>query len=323
MLEMKKTSSILYAFVMVNMLFIVSCNNRSDNSKQTTTISLEQDLNALTLLQDNCFSCHNPDLEIETRVAPPMFKVRNHYYSDNITKDEFVKNIIRFVNQPTEENSVMPGAVRNFGLMPKQTFKEDDLKIIAGYIYSNDLETDEWYARWDSFKKMERAPMADLSYEDMGQKFANATKAELGKNLLAAIKLYGSAGAVKFCNTRAIPLTDSMAKVNNVTIKRVSDRPRNPANQANETELDYISQLQNNLLNGKNATPKVFEKDGKVIGYYAIETNKMCLQCHGKMNSDILTETYGEINKLYPADKAINYGEKQIRGIWVVEMAKK
>ena len=72
-----------------------------------------------------------------------------------------------------------------------------------------------------------------------------------------------------------------MSKVFKATIKRVSDKPRNPNNQANETELTFIDDLKNTLLNGKKPTPKVVEKDGKMIGYYAIETNKMCLQCHG------------------------------------------
>jgi|TARA_B110000240_G_scaffold47236_1_gene53538 hypothetical protein len=43
------------------------------------------------------------------------------------------------------------------------------------------------------------------------KEIAVATKGVLGKNLLNAINTKGVAGAVDFCNTQAIPLTDSMA----------------------------------------------------------------------------------------------------------------
>lgn len=316
---MTKKNSLLSFISLAGLFLITSCSNQTENKNAQK----EADEKVLTLMQNTCFSCHNPDMDVAKRIAPPMFMVRSHYFDSKTKKEDFVKNIVHFVNNPTEANSIMPGAVRNFGLMPKQTFKEEDLKLIAEYIYDNDLESDEWYAKWDSFKKTKKPQVTNLSYEDMGLNYANGTKSQLGKNLLAAIKEFGPAGAVKFCNTRAIPLTDSMAKVYKVTIKRVSDKPRNPNNKANETELSFINELKNNISNGKKLTPKVIEKDGKMIGYYAIETNKMCMQCHGRKDSDISPETYNAISKLYPADKAFNYGENQIRGIWVVEMLKK
>jgi hypothetical protein len=46
----------------------------------------------------------------------------------------------------------------------------------------------------------------------------------------------------------------------------------------------------------------------------------MCLQCHGKPNVDINEATLGQIEKLYPNDKAVGYGLNELRGIWVVEM---
>lgn len=320
---MKKASLILFSFAIISTLLLMACTNQSDKNKQTKAKKEEANLQALTLLQNNCFSCHNPDMNVGKRVAPPMFMVRSHYFDTKIKREDFVNNIIKYASNPTVENSIMPGAVRNFGLMPKQSFKEEDLKIIAEYIYDNDLGSDEWYAKWDTFKKLKIPQVTNLSYEVMGLNYANGTKSQLGKNLLTAIKEFGPAGAVKFCNTRAIPLTDSMAKVYNVAIKRVSDKPRNPYNKANETELSYINELKNNLSNGKKLAPKVIEKDGKMIGYYAIETNKMCMQCHGNKDSDISPETYQVIKKLYPKDMAFNYGENQIRGIWVVEMLKK
>jgi hypothetical protein len=198
-----------------------------------------------------------------------------------------------------------------------------DLRIIAAYIFENDFESEEWKEKWEAFKQQPKTQASAMSYEDMGLNIANGTKALLGKNLNLAIQNYGAAGAVEFCNTRAIPLTDSMATVHNVTIKRVSDQPRNTDNTANESERAYIAETKNKLKAGEKLTNKVYELEGKMLGYYPIETNGMCLQCHGKPNKDILPETLTKIKKLYPNDKAIGYTENQLRGIWVVTMDKK
>ncbi len=310
-----KNIKVKATLLIFSLIYFAACSNQ--NSQR------EADEKALSLMQNSCFACHSPDMTSGKRVAPPMFMIRNHYYDTLITKEEFIEKIITYVNNPSEELSIMPGAVRNFGLMPKQTFKEEDLKLIAGYIYDNDLQSDEWYANWEKFKKEVKPKMAEYSYEDMGLTYANGTKSQLGKNLLAAIKEYGAAGAVEFCNTRAITLTDSMASVYNVTIKRVSDKPRNQSNTANESEIAVINEMKKKLSNGEKPTPEIVEQDGKMIGYYAIETNKMCLQCHGNTGKEILPETSEKIKQLYPADKATGYGENQIRGIWVVKMDKK
>ena len=70
------------------------------------------------------------------------------------------------------------------------------------------------------------------SLEERGLKIALETKAVLGKNLMGKIQKEGTLAAFKFCNVKAIPLTDSMSIANNVNIKRVSDKPRNLKNKA-------------------------------------------------------------------------------------------
>jgi len=111
--------------------------------------------------------------------------------------------------------------------------------------------------------------------------------------------------------------------VYNAHIKRVSDKPRNPENKANEAELAYINELKEALANGEQLKPKVTEIDGRMVGYYAIETNQMCMQCHGSKDKDILPETFTNIKSKYPDDKATGYSPNQVRGIWVVSMDKK
>jgi len=162
-----------------------------------------------------------------------------------------------------------------------------------------------------------------IDYLKTGRNLAIETKSSLGKNLVMAMAQKGSDGAVAFCNIHAIPITDSMSLLSGTKIKRVSDQPRNPNNQANETELAYIKAWKESKANGKVYLPIVTEIDGKMVGYYPIATNKMCMQCHGKIDKDINVATQKNIKMLYPADLATGYSVDEIRGIFVVEMDKK
>ncbi|MBK7099911.1 MAG: DUF3365 domain-containing protein [Sphingobacteriales bacterium] len=107
-----------------------------------------------------------------------------------------------------------------------------------------------------------------------------------------------------------------------VIIKRVSDRTRNPDNNANEQELEYIELLKTKMQNGDAAKPKLMEADDKITGYYPIVTNTMCMNCHAD-KSKIDSKTLAIINELYPSDAATGYTENQLRGLWVIEMEKK
>lgn len=305
---------------------IAACNDEPETDKAVSEVdSTAANMgNALAMLKDNCFNCHNADKNATGGVAPTMAAIRQAYLTDGITEQEFADRIIYFINNPAAENSRMPEAVQQYGVMPRLSYNEDHLRLMAGYIYHNDISSDEWNNAWKNNKDAATITnTADMSYEDIGLNIANGTKAQLGKNLMAAIKEHGAPGAVTFCNTRAIPLTDSMANVYHATVKRVSDQPRNPGNAATETELQYIQQMKEQLANDENPKPVVAEVNGKMVGYYAIITNQMCLQCHGDKGKDILPETWTNIKKAYPNDKATGYGENQLRGIWVVEMDKK
>lgn len=318
---MKVRNSIL---VLSTALLLLSCGNNATIEEKSDDASKEvNEEKALSLMSTNCFVCHNPDMESETRVAPPMFKIREHYYDDETSREDFIKEIVAFALHPSEDKSIMPGAVNNFGLMPKTPFNAEDLKLIAGYIYDNDLASDEWYAKWEKFEKVKGTTTGDMDYLELGRSIANQTKAELGKNLMAAVKKDGPAKAVDFCSTRAIPLTDSMAVVLNAKVKRVSDKARNPKNAANEDELVFIAQLKSAAEKGEKLLPKVTEVNGKMLGYYPIETNDMCLKCHGTPNKTINPATLTAIKNKYPKDKATGYKSNEIRGIFVVEMNKK
>lgn len=163
----------------------------------------------------------------------------------------------------------------------------------------------------------------NINHLEEGMKFAMQTQKVLAKNLINEIKTKGTVGAVTFCSAKAYPLTDSMAIALDVQLRRVSDQPRNPNNKANTQEAAYIAKSKEFLKKGEDVKPKMTEINGRMVGYYPIITNQLCLQCHGSQGGEVVSETLLQIESLYPNDKAIDYNINELRGIWVVEMNKK
>ncbi len=157
---------------------------------------------------------------------------------------------------------------------------------------------------------------------EAGQEMAMKTKAVLGKYLVTAIQDKGTEGAIEFCSTRAIQITDSMSKVLGSRLKRVAVRNRNPLNLASANELSYIQEINASLARNEKPKPQLKETTEIYTAYYPILTEQLCLQCHGDIKADIKPATLSTINRLYPGDKATGYKLNELRGIWVVEMKK-
>jgi len=312
-------------------------NRPTYSKKNVATAKNIQQHEGRKLMENKCYVCHSPSASHDDRIAPPMVAIKKHYISSKTTKEEFIKSVQNFVKNPTKEAAKMRGAVKRFGVMPKQAFAADDIKKIADYIFENAIEEPEWF---ESHFNEERGKgkgkgkmkgkqkhkmgenLKDLPTSERGLQFALSTKAVLGKNLMGKIQKEGTLAALKFCNVKAYPLTDSMSVYHNATIKRVSDKPRNPKNAANVEELKIINSYKNDVATNKDSKPIVVESSNHVNVYYPIKTNSMCLQCHGTPKTDITVNTLAALKKLYPNDKALGYSLNQVRGIWNVSFSK-
>lgn len=157
---------------------------------------------------------------------------------------------------------------------------------------------------------------------ETGQEMAMKTKAVLGKYLVTAIQDKGMEGAIEFCSTRAIQITDSMSTVLGSRLKRVAERNRNPVNLASADELSYIKEINASIARNEKPKPQLKETAETYTAYYPILTEQLCLQCHGNIKADIKPATLSTINRLYPGEKATGYKLNELRGIWVVEMKK-
>lgn len=296
------------------LLFMIACQPGKESP-----MTSDEDSSSIVLTQTQCMTCHKSQDESDA-LAPSLEEIHKFYnlHFNNPSKAE--KHLINFVNNPTTHKAIMKDALLKYGLMPKLNYNPQELKAISSFIINTNFNQIEWN---NAFAESSFTLNDDIDYLNIGQKIANETKMVLGKNLLNAIQEKGTEGALEFCNAQAIPLTDSVSNALNTKVKRVSDKPRNPHNQANEFELSYIEEIKKLKLSGGNITPQINEIDGKIIGFYPIETNDMCLKCHGKIGDQIEETTYKKIKSLYPNDKAHGYTNDQIRGIFVVEFIKK
>lgn len=309
-----------------------------DKTSYSTTDAVDQSSNNIAaldgkkLMEQKCYLCHSPEAAFEQRIAPPMVAIKSHYLKDSMSKATFSDDIWNFVQKPTKEKSKMKGAVKRFGIMPYQHYEEKEVKAIAAYMYDYKIDEPAWFKshieekshgkvkyRNDGIKTADSNTEATKTPAEIGMEYALNTKKQLGKNLMGAIQKKGTLEAFKFCNVRAYPITDSMAMAQNATIKRVSDKPRNPKNQANSKELDIIEKFKKAVAAGNDYKPVTQIENGQHKVYYPIVTNSMCLQCHGVPDKDIQPDVFATINDLYPADKAKGYDVKQVRGMWAIE----
>jgi mono/diheme cytochrome c family protein len=339
---MKQVLIIVLASVLV-----LSC--KDSKNKNLTAYEMQMEANkhpGKKLMETNCYVCHSPTAGHDDRIGPPMVAIKKHYINDNTTKDEFIAAMQAWIKHPNEADAKMRGAVRRFGVMPKQAFPEETIEQIADYMFDFEIDQPEWFE--DHFKEeqgkhqgegmgngqgkgmgngqgkgngkhqQQTSTINDLPYGERGLAYALKTKAVLGKNLIGTIQKKGPLAALEFCNERAYPLTDSMSVVKNAEIKRVTDKPRNQRNVANAEELEYLSIFKQQLAKEFEMQPIVKESENSVHVYYPIITNSMCLQCHGKPEEDIKPEVIAKLTELYPNDKATGYSLDQVRGIWSI-----
>ncbi|TPV33303.1 DUF3365 domain-containing protein [Paucihalobacter ruber] len=336
---------------LIAIVVVQSCDsNKKESQYAVRTFEKQQnnqDHPGKKLMETNCYVCHSPTAGHDDRIGPPMIAIKRHYIDSNTTKEDFIASMQSWIKNPNEADAKMKGAVRRFGVMPKTPYPESTIEKIAEYMYDFEIEQPEWFE--DHYNEMNPGARGKgmgrgqgqgkgmgnryganenqqqqqvKSYEDIGLEYAMSTKAILGKNLMTQIQKNGTEAAVDFCNIKAIHLTDSMAKVHNANIKRVTDKPRNGDNLANQEELSYIAHFKSVIAKNQEPEAIVLENENDVRFYYPITTNAMCLQCHGKPNQDITPKTSLTLKERYPADQATGYGLNEVRGIWSIKFNK-
>jgi hypothetical protein len=155
-----------------------------------------------------------------------------------------------------------------------------------------------------------------------GKKIVAQSGAILMNALFQAIEKNKIAGALKYCNIRALPLIDSIARSQNTLIKRTTLLTRNPLDSPTPQEREALQSYLYESQKGQALRPIIRKLENDTIAYYhpILIAMPQCLSCHGKVGENIDPKDYAVIKSLYPEDKAINYQKGDLRGIWSVKI---
>ncbi len=164
-------------------------------------------------------------------------------------------------------------------------------------------------------------PALETAARERGRAIASQAFALLSTDLARALAAGGVTNALPYCSERAYPLTELVAATNQVRLRRITHRPRNPTNAPAAGELAVLRGFQLALERGETPAPMVRATSSNTVVFFSpiVITNPLCLQCHGVVDRDILPETASLLQRLYPQDQATGFKLGDLRGAWRVE----
>ena len=152
-----------------------------------------------------------------------------------------------------------------------------------------------------------------------GDDIAKHAQLAFQSSLKKAIKTHGKAYAIGFCNNKAMEITDSVSAAQNVQIRRLAKKYRNPLNETNAAESEIYKTYILDWLKRKTLYAKVIPNEqGQPVYYRPIGIQPVCLNCHGVPGEDIPSPLAEKIAALYPDDKAVNFHKGELRGMWAI-----
>ena len=134
----------------------------------------------------------------------------------------------------------------------------------------------------------------------------------LRRTLARELAAGGVARAAAFCRPETYPFVDSLAGVLKATVRRVSERPRNPASK--------FPLLPEEM---RTDTTRTITRPSQEVFFYQrpiVLNDKLCLRCHGEIGKDILAADYAIIKQQFPQDQATGYKLGQQMGAWQLSL---
>jgi len=145
-----------------------------------------------------------------------------------------------------------------------------------------------------------------------GDSLTRSADQELRRLLAERLQVAGVTTALPYCRPEAYVSTDSLARRFKATVRRLSNRPRNPRNQAvlSAAELSV------------DTAHYVRRLDAEIFLYQRpiLLTDAQCLRCHGTVGKDIPAADYALIRQAFPADQATGYRLGDAMGVWQVRL---
>ncbi|KUG25257.1 cytochrome c family protein [hydrocarbon metagenome] len=152
-------------------------------------------------------------------------------------------------------------------------------------------------------------------FSEISVTFMEDLKSVLMENLIEG----GPLQAITVCSDTAQELINIIGKKNNVELKRVTFKPRNPKDTADTFETKVLSRWHDEMNEGKldNETNylEIMKIGDETYARYMqpIFIQGPCLTCHGGENM-ISSEVKDLLKEKYPDDKATGYKPGDLRG---------
>jgi hypothetical protein len=150
----------------------------------------------------------------------------------------------------------------------------------------------------------------------MGGHAADQLAGTLIGQLTTALGEGGPAGAIDFCATRAMPLTEEVnASLDGLQVKRTTRRLRNPANAPDSLEEAALAWFEAEHARGGVFPSSWVQDAGDEVRYYRpLVVNGLCVQCHGPAEA-LAEDVRAALAERYPDDAATGYEVGDLRGL--------
>ncbi len=144
----------------------------------------------------------------------------------------------------------------------------------------------------------------------------------LKSRLQEAMRSGGAVAGIETCARATMPVTSKASRQAGWSIRRVSQRYRNPLDMPDTFEAGVLAVFERKLADG-GAVPEeyqIVEENGVRYARYmrAIPTGGVCLACHGPKGS-LEEAVRKELEARYPHDRATGFREGELRGAFSVK----
>ncbi|MFT4856305.1 MAG: hypothetical protein ACI9UV_000288 [Algoriphagus sp.] len=178
--------------------------------------------------------------------------------------------------------------------------------------------------------KMEVKKLSDFEIIEeamvWGDSISIEAQDQLMSNLQKAVAEKGVDGAVEYCNVNATAILDEIADKYGVSIRRVSNRDRNPTDKPNKDEVPLLEAYEYNAENGIKSEPNIQKiENGDVLLYTKaiVIPGVFCLIFQGDSVKEIDSKTLQKIDSIYSNDQAKGHQIGDLRGMWSIRIPKK
>ncbi len=166
---------------------------------------------------------------------------------------------------------------------------------------------------------LSEADLAAARIDAAAEQLIGNMAANVVSQLTDAIKANRMTAALDLCASASPAIPDSIPQ-EGFSIRRVSEKYRNPDNRVTLAEKEVLEQFAD-VLDAPHWIGRWEEHDSVTVYryYQPIHVLPVCLKCHGNMQT-LSPGILSKVKRRYPTDKATGYVAGDLRGMYIVEV---